>query len=146
MKNYQHKGIDYISAKIVDSNLVLTHDQAAKLKSQFRSNGACLKNAFNTAKLTDSMCVEGFVYCLMPCGKGADEKIIRHCWNSKNGKYFDVTKDFIWSNDDREKEFYYFIVAEYAYGDYLKDTNNKIEFLSNVATIAKEIDNMLGTN
>lgn len=146
MKYYPHKGIDYLRADIVDSNSVLTNDEIIKLESQFSSNGACLKNALITAKLTGSTCIEGFVYYLMPCGKIVDEKVIRHCWNFKDGKYFDVTKDFIWSKDNREKDFFYFIVGEYPCTDYSRENYKKVEFLSNVAIIAKEIDNMFIEN
>jgi hypothetical protein len=121
----------------------MTLNQIRNLSTKLLSDGECLQNALTTANLTNSLCVEGFVYCMVANGKNVDEYVIRHCWNFKNGNHFDVTKDFVWYKESQNpKEFLYFIVGIYNYADYLKG-KNKIEFLSDAAVIAAEINGQL---
>lgn len=142
MNEFEHKGINYKKAEISDSSVVITKEEIDKLKSQLDLDGACLKNAYITAKITHSKCVEGFVFCMVANGDKVDDKVIRHCWNMKDGNHFDLTKDFIWTSlPGKAKDFFYFIIGEYEYSDYdYKLNNGKIAFISDVETISKEID------
>jgi hypothetical protein len=148
MTHFPHNGVDYIKADIIDSKTVITDSQLGDLQTKLLSNGECLQNALTTAKMINSQCVEGFVYCMAANGKKVDEYVIRHCWNFINGVHFDITKDFVWDKvTSNPKDFIYFIVAKYNYDDYFKIKNVKsIDFLSIAPRIAKEINDLLKGN
>ena len=148
MTHFQHNGVDYIKADIIDSKTVFADNQLSVLQPKLLSNGKCVQNALIAAKMNNSQCVEGFVYCMAANGKIVNEYVIRHCWNFINGVHFDVTKDFIWDKQvSNPKDFIYFIVEKYNYDDYFKNQNVKsIDFLSIAPRIAKEINDLLKEN
>ena len=134
---FEFNNIVYLEADIVKSDIILNQDFINKLKPILGDKGECLKNSYKTAQLTNSKCVEGFVFCIIP----NESKVIRHCWNVKNGIYFDVTRDYIWDKNEGAKKFQYYIIQEFNHTEY-KTTSSEclISFLSNAVVLAKDID------
>lgn len=145
MITVEHKGIVYTQIPIIHTNRIFSKKQIDKFRFSLADDGACLKNALAVAEIFNLHCVEGFVYCIATQGGKPDAKVIRHCWNTKDGLHFDVTKDFIWYKYPvKATDFHHFNIAEFQYIDYRnKLIEQKISFLSNVEIIAKEIDDEL---
>lgn len=142
MTNFEFKNVFYQKASISDSNKVLSASEIEIITPKLKNDGACLINAYEVAKITDSKCVEGFVFCMVANGSQVDDKVIRHCWNMKNGIHFDLTNEKVWTGlPGKAKEFIYYTVGEYNHVDYTNSAvNGEIKFLSDVVRIAQEID------
>jgi hypothetical protein len=94
----------------------------------------CLLNSYKIAKLTDSLCVEGFVFLKID----HTGSFFLHCWNKLDKDYFDLTNDFVWTENGKEIECHYFPVSEYLLKDYNISENRKnqeLKFLSNIEEI-----------
>jgi len=64
MTHFSHNGVLYIKVDIIDSMTVIADNQLRDLKTKLLSEVECLQNALTTAKMVNSQCVEGFVYCM----------------------------------------------------------------------------------
>ena len=143
MTEFPHNGINYKRALINGVKSIISESQINKIRPKLKSEGLCLHNAIETAKLTNSVCVEGFVYVMAANGKNVDDSMIKHCWNYRDEKHFDLTSDYIWINTTiGAKEYIYFIVEMHKHTEYIP-VNGGISFISNVDTIVKEINDLL---
>ena len=133
----EHEGIIYNSIEVVKADSVINIEEIENSISNFKSS-KCVQNSHIVAEKLDIKCVEGFVFCMAANGDRIDDKVIRHCWNQINGKYFDVTKEYIWDKSDTKKDFVYFPIAEFDSAEY--DFSQEKLFLSNAVEIASAID------
>jgi dTDP-glucose 4,6-dehydratase len=135
----EHNNIKYYTTEIIDTNSVLEEHEIDIIKPKLlgpdEKGGKCLENAITTGKETNTKCIEGFVQIIVPNGKEIEVVVIRHCWNKKDGKHFDTTKDYCWKNLDIIERTYY-IVGEFSPNEYISNTN----FLSNAVSIAEELN------
>jgi hypothetical protein len=93
-----------------------------------------LFNSYKVAKLTDSLCVEGFVFIKVD----KTGSFFVHCWNKIDNDYFDLTKDSVWSENGKEIECHYFPVDEYLFENYNvseNEINQELKFLSKTQEI-----------
>lgn len=132
-----NNGITYNRVIVQDTNNFLDEIQKEQLCSKIIIEKACLPNSYEAAKISNSTCVEGFVICKTTICKS----VVGHCWNKKDGVYFDVNKDLIWVNYPIEQEFLYYPIAEFGYKEYEEVSFNEISFKSDAIEIAKVIDN-----
>ncbi len=145
MQNIEFGGTQYqrvvIKSVLLNKSLKQTLDS---IKSKIKDDGACIQNAYFTAKATSASLIEGFVIC-----KQVPDVIfvIRHCWNKIGGDHYDVTNDYIWSKLKQKTAHYYYPIVEHKCLDY--ETNQqdvfKIRFLSNAVEIAKGIQEEIYT-
>ncbi len=94
----------------------------------------CLFNSYKVAKLTNSLCVEGFVFIKVD----KTGSFFVHCWNKIDNNHFDLTKDSVWSKNGKETECHYFPVSEYLFKNYNiseNDKNQELKFISKTQEI-----------
>ena len=144
MATIEHKGIVYEEVDILSSSEVIDLEKINQIKSDFEKE-KCVENACEVAKVLNIKCVEGFVICMVTNGSEIDDKVIRHCWNKIDDKYFDVTKDFVWPEFNFiAQKLSYFPIGEYEHSDYSFE-NGKL-FNSEAVQIAKELDEIWKKN
>lgn len=101
----------------------------------------CQDNAAFVMKKINAICCEGVAYIILEGDFG--KKWIKHCWNKKGDKYFDVTEEFCFRKTKPSiKEIHYFLLRERTASDY--DEQKKREggsgFSSDIFTIEEELN------
>jgi hypothetical protein len=138
LTSVEYNGIMYNEVEVESFDVVADAETVKAFSPNFCDDGACILNAYNTAKITTALCVEGFVICkVLP----ANITVIRHCWNKIADRHLDVTKDFIWDKRNIKTIYNYFPVAEFHAIDYNPEKKEvfEIAFLSDVVNIAQGV-------
>lgn len=114
--------------------------EVRKLSDMFKLK-ECLDNAAFVMEKIGAVCCEGVAYIIMEgdCGK----KWIKHCWNKKGDKYFDVTEEFCYRKTKPSiKDIHYFLLRERTASDYAEQKRRVgvSGFSSDIFTIEEELN------
>lgn len=119
-------------------------NQALSLMKTSFIERSCLMNSCRTASTLNIPCCEGVAFIIPEGGATVEGGWIRHCWNKKNGYYFDVTREYAMSVP--VKEMYYFMIEEHKsieYEQQLQSTGG-IEFISKAVKFSDILNNYDG--
>ena len=123
----------------------LNHQEQKKIKKKSREFKVkqCIDNACLVMDEINTPCCEGVAYIVPEIeGNIKDGVWIKHAWNRKEDKYFDVTEEYIYRNmDTKPKAIHYFLLQECSQDDYkVKVERGEISgFVSNVEKIEVEL-------
>lgn len=115
-------------------------EEVLKLSDIFERK-ECLDNATFVMEKTDAVCCEGVAYIILEDDYG--KKWIRHCWNKKGDKYFDVTEEFCFRKTKPSiEEIHHFLLRERSAADYAEQKRRvgKSGFSSDIFTIEDELN------
>lgn len=115
----------------------------------------CLLNSYNMHMKTGDIMVEGIVQALED---GKTFHAFRHCWNKSkvSGKYYDVTKDYVWNTQAHKKKLHrnghigdvayrYFVGYEYKEPNFNETDKEKelafyFDYTKQIEELKKETD------
>jgi len=128
------------------SSLILSENEIDSIKNHIDLNppeelrkGNCLLNAYRVAENANAEIVEGIAYVTVENDVMQSETIIKHAWNSFNGNYFDITRDFVWANlSVKLIHIEYYFLGNFPLKTYKID-GNILEFKSNADLIASSL-------
>lgn len=128
----------YEQITIEDTLSVVEKEVIEEVKGKLKLS-LCVRNAYEISLLTGALMVEGFVYNVLLTEDGPDYNVIRHCWNRIDDKYFDVSKDYVWSQlPIKTSQHKYYMTGEYDHTKYPKDVVDG--FFSDAIRIAGELN------